>query len=453
MMSPPAKKRSVLLVNPWIHDFSAYDFWMKPLGLLYLGSILRSRGYEVSLLDCLNFTFLPEKFGAALKPPKRREFGRGHYYKEKIPKPDSLREIPRQYRRYGIPPESLRGLISTITRPDLILMTSSMTYWYPGLIETIRFLRQNIPEVPILLGGTYATLCFDHAQKHSGADRVLPGPWDKEKMQILSQYLGNPVLQGDADFASWPYPAFDLYPMMEYVCLLTRCGCPFSCTYCATSILTKGFESRPISEVVQEITHWRDQFGVGDFAFYDDALLINPSFHILPFLHEVIRRSMRCNFHTPNALHVKMIDEEVANLLFRGGFKTIRLGLETSNEGVQVETGGKVDNQDFRRAVRNLKKAGYSGEEIGVYLMVGLPGQRVEEVEESIAFVRETGAKPFLVEYSPIPGTPLFKKAKKMSPFDLENEPLFHNNSILPCQWEGFTGEDFRRLKERVRNY
>jgi radical SAM superfamily enzyme YgiQ (UPF0313 family) len=331
-------------------------------------------------------------------------------------------------------------------------MTSSMTYWYPGLIETIRFLRENIPEVPILLGGTYATLCFDHAQEHSGADRVLPGPWDKEKMQILSRYLGNPVLQADADFASWPYPAFDLYPRLEYICLLTRCGCPFSCSYCATSILTKGFESKPIPGVIQEITHWRDKFGVGDFAFYDDALLIDPSVHILPFLHEVIRRGIRCNFHTPNALHVKMIDEEVANLLFRGGFKTIRLGLETSNEAVQIETGGKVDNRDFRRAVRYLKKAGYSEKEIGVYLMVGLPGQRVEEVEESIAFVGETGANPFLVEYSPIPGTPLFEAAKKISPFDIENEPLFHNNSILPCQWQGFTWGDFRRLKEGLRN-
>jgi len=83
--------------------------------------------------------------------------------------------------------------------------------------------------------------------------------------------------------------------------------------------------------------------------------------------------------------------------------------------------------------------------------MAGLPGQRVEEVEESIAFVEETGANPLLVEYSPIPGTPLFEKAKKMSPFDIKNEPLFHNNSILPCQWEGFTWADFRRLRERLR--
>jgi radical SAM superfamily enzyme YgiQ (UPF0313 family) len=110
-----------------------------------------------------------------------------------------------------------------------------------------------------------------------------------------------------------------------------------------------------------------------------------------------------------------------------------------------------VDNREFHGAVRSLRRAGFSGEEIGAYLLAGLPGQRVEEVEESIAFVKETGAKPILVEYSPIPGTPLFEKAKKLSPFDVENEPLFHNNSILPCQWEEFTWADFRRLKQGLR--
>jgi radical SAM superfamily enzyme YgiQ (UPF0313 family) len=165
----------------------------------------------------------------------------------------------------------------------------------------------------------------------------------------------------------------------------------------------------------------------------------------------VIAKGVGCRFHTPNALHIQAIDEEVAGLLYRGGFRTIRLGLETANQVTQMETGGKVDNREFQRAVRNLKRAGYGGEEIGVYLMAGLPGQRVEEVEESIALVQESGAKPLLVEYSPIPGTPMFEQAKKMSPLDLENEPLFHNNSLFPCRWEGFTWEDFQGVKQKLR--
>jgi len=165
----------------------------------------------------------------------------------------------------------------------------------------------------------------------------------------------------------------------------------------------------------------------------------------------VKERDIQCNFHVPNGLHIKEIGEELADLLHHCHFKTLRLGLETSNEATQIETGGKVDNRSFEEAVKNLKRAGYSEKEIGVYVMAGLPGQRVGEVEESIAYVKEMGANPKLVEYSPIPQTPLFEEAKKKSKFALENEPLFHNNSILPCQWEGFTQADLERLKEKVK--
>jgi pyruvate-formate lyase-activating enzyme len=444
--------RSLLLVNPWIHDFSAYDLWMKPLGLLYLGGILRSRGFAVSLLDCVDFHSLPAGFTGGYPAPQRREFGRGHIYKEVIPKPPALKNIPRKFRRYGLPPAAVKEYLAGLPRPGLILVTSLMTYWYPGVTETIDFLKKHLPGTPIFLGGIYATLCPGHAQIHSGADQVLAGPWDEGKGRILEEVMGTRGDLGKEDFSVWPWPAFDLYPRLDYVCLLTRCGCPFACTYCASSRLARGLEARSPEAVIREIEHWNRKFGVQNFAFYDDALLIDAENHLKPILREVIRREHKCNFHTPNAVHVKTIDEEMAALLFRAGFKTIRLGFETADPAAQRETGGKVDNRDFRKAVKNLKKGGYRGEEIGVYLLAGLPGQQADELKESLSFVREEGAKPYLVEYSPIPGTPLFEKAKNFSPFNLENEPLFHNNSLLPCRGDGFTPGEYRKIKEDLKN-
>ena len=49
-MSP----RTILLINPWIHDVAAYDFWVRPLGLLYLASLLRAGGFSVRIIDCLD---------------------------------------------------------------------------------------------------------------------------------------------------------------------------------------------------------------------------------------------------------------------------------------------------------------------------------------------------------------------------------------------------------------
>jgi len=215
-------------------------------------------------------------------------------------------------------------------------------------------------------------------------------------------------------------------------------------------LLNNGFVRRDPTQVVEEIEYWTARFKIQNIAFYDDALLVEAQAHIVPILREIIRKGIQCNLHVPNGLHIREIDEEVAGLLFRSRFKTIRLGLETSNETEQLEPGGKVNNQEFRNAVRYLLKAGYASEEIGVYILAGLPGQRVEEVKESIALTREVGAKPILVEYSPVPGTKLFERAASMSQYDIKKEPLFHNNSLLPCQWEGFTLADYRKLKDAL---
>jgi radical SAM superfamily enzyme YgiQ (UPF0313 family) len=439
----------ILLINPWITDFSAYNFWIKPLGLLNIASLLRESGFRVTLIDCLDLSI------------KTKTYGDGKFFKTRIEKPFPLKSIPRHYSRYGIPEEMLLKGLSFIEEIDLICITSGMTFWYPGIFKVIEIIRKFFNKVPIILGGIYAILCYEHAKKYSGVDIVFNGSGELEALKLISTLTNLKIrtpnsLPAEAsaqagELRTGFYPAFDLYPQLNYACIATSRGCPFRCIYCASPFLLKGFVRRDPLKVVEEIVHWTTQYGVSNIAFYDDALLVGPSRHFIPMMKEVIERGIHCNFHAPNAIHIREIDEEVAELLFQSGFKTIRLGFESSIETTQIETGGKVNNQEFQRAVKNLKKAGYSKEEIGVYIMAGLPGQRVGEVEESIAFVRETGAKPMLVEYSPIPHTPLFEKAKKMSSFDLEHEPLFHNNSLLACQWDGFTLADFRRLKEGMR--
>jgi radical SAM superfamily enzyme YgiQ (UPF0313 family) len=437
----------ILLINPWITDFAAYNFWVKPLGLLHIASLLKANGFRITLIDCLDFSV------------KRKEYRDGKFFKIGIEKPIPLKSVRRNYSQYGIPVEMLLEKFSFIEPPDLIALTSGMTYWYPGVFKLIDISKKFFKSVPIILGGIYATLCYEHAKKYSGADVVFKGGNEWDAIKLISESIKFPISQslpgrqtGAFCIDMLPYPAFDLYPQLDYICIATSKGCPFRCSYCASHFLSKNFTRRDPSKVVDEIEYWTTQYPIHNIAFYDDALLVEPSRHINPILNEVIKRGIQCNFHTPNGLHVREMNKEIGALLFRSGFKTIRLGFETSNQATQIETGSKVDNLDFQNAVECLKRAGYRGEEIGTYIMVGLPGQRVEEAEESIAFVKETGAKPILVEYSPIPNTSLFEKAKQLSSYDIEHEPLFHNNSILPCQWDGFTLSEFKRLKEELRS-
>ena len=94
-----------------------------------------------------------------------------------------------------------------------------------------------------------------------------------------------------------------------------------------------------------------------------------------------------------------------------------------------------------------LRQAGFSPRSITAYVLAGLPGQNAAEVEMSVRHAARFGIRVQLAEYSPTPGSPLWSQAVGRSPFDLETEPLTHNNSILPMRWRGFTLGDLERLK------
>ncbi len=443
--------KNILLINSWIYDFAAYDFWLKPLGLLYLGSLLRRNNHQIHFIDCLD-PYHPA-MQATAKKPQRHAYGNGKFFRQVIEKPEKLKMISRNYCRYGITPDIFRDELSAHQDADIILITSLMTYWYPGVVESIKIIKEILPHVPVVLGGKYATLCYDHAIRYSGADYVISGAGDRQILQLMTDLFNEqPSFEPDKEnLDTLPYPAFDLVRKLEQVPLMTSRGCPFSCSYCASHLFNDKFRRRDPQKVVDEIEYWQKKFGVQNFTFYDDALLVNPAEMIIPLLKEVKKRNLSCYFHCPNGLHLREITTNISRLLYDSGFKTIRFGFETSDFNRQRETGGKVKNEELKRAVSFLKKAGYKMDDIGIYLLCGLPGQSAAEVRDSIEFVWECGAKPVLAEYSPIPGTKMWDEAVALSPFDIQGEPLYHNNSLLPCRNNDFSVAAYNELKRSLR--
>lgn len=396
-----------LLINPWIYDFSAYDLWMKPLGLLRVASRLREQGYEVSLLDCLD------------KRTRNDSYGCGKFKKTMVPKPDPIKKITRPYYRYGV---STENFLFAAPRPDEVFVGSGMTYWYPGVKETISLVRRAWNDMPVTLGGIYAILCKEHAIKNSGADYVTNG----ERIEST--------------------PAWDLVSSTSVMVVQTSYGCPFNCSYCGIKGLSEGkdfFQRDPV-DIVEEIEYYIERFSPKDIAFYDDALLVNSETHIKPILNEIIRRNIKCRFHTPNAVHARFIDKETALLMKNAGFVTIRLGLETSKS---ERRDNKVTNSEFLRAVRYLKEAGFVAGEISVYTMFGSPKEDdgPEDVLRDIKFVTETALVPVrLSAYSLVPGSNDYKRWKISEDLD----PLWHNKTIFPLLGGRYTLEKISELRQ-----
>jgi radical SAM superfamily enzyme YgiQ (UPF0313 family) len=435
----------ILLINPWIHDFAAYDFWAKPMGLLSIAGILKTHGFRLSYIDCL------DRFHQKAPPtdPFVR-YGRGPYHKTRIAKPEKLRDVPRHYSRYGIQPAWLMADLARIDPPDLVLVTSLMTYWYPGVQETIEHIRSVWPETPIVLGGIYARLCADHAREHAGADHVFVEPAEFDLLSLVQKFTGFSASKvfNPHDFDTYPYPALDLQSSINYIPILTTRGCPFDCAYCASSFLEPRLLRRSPASVIEEIEYWYARYEVKDFVLYDDAFMVDAEQHAKPILEEICRGGLDIRFHTPNALHIRGIDVDSAGLMQGAGFTTLRLGLETAEFDHRQKLDKKVSRAEFKRAVQCLLEAGFDKDQVGAYLLVGLPDQHMSAVEQSIRTVLDSGITPVPAYYTPIPHTALWPKAVAASRYDIAADPIFTNNAIMPCSQEPFSWGLLSRLKE-----
>ncbi len=438
--------KNILIINPWIYDFTAYDFWLRPLGLLYIASLLRKHtGFHLDFIDCLDRH--PSLYEKELKS---KPDGRGPFHKEEVPKPSLLKGIPRKYSRYGIPVSLFLDRLEHISTPDLVLVTCTMTYWYPGVQLVVELIRKKFGKVPVVLGGIYATLMPEHAKSHSGADVVYQGAGEMGIFSLIRDIFGDsssPDLQYET-LEEIPWPASDLLRRKDVQPILSSRGCPFRCSFCASPLLQKSFEQRSPFSVASEVEHHYRSHKIQNFAFYDDALLLMKENHIIPFLEEVVQKELPVFFHTPNGLHIREIDSELASLFKKANFQTLFLSQESVDKSVLAKAGSKVSDDDLEKAVVLLEKAGYKRHEINVYLMAGLPGQSLDGMRESVLHVQSLGAAPRLAYFSPVPGTQEWRDLVKMGYMAEDADPLLHNKLAFIYLSGDVTPQEFGSLRE-----
>jgi hypothetical protein len=304
-----------LVINPYAADFKLYDEWMHPLGLYFLIDLLRHNGFEVRFFNCLERTI----------HERSKKFNTGEFHNEEIEKPSLFSAIPRKFKRYGRPLQDLTDFLEAAQRPDLICIGSMMTYWLPGVTYTADTIVSRFPDVPIVIGGCAARLIPETMAAYMPQHITISTSMIESGSIVLHPSL--PPLSPKTPLSL--RPGLEMLPRPVHGPLLASLGCPMRCSFCASSYLQGAFRRRDPSLILDEINCCIAGNTITDFAFFDDALLYEPERGVVPLCNTLIDRKYNIRLHAPNGLHLRGIDEILAILMKRCGFRTLRFGYES----------------------------------------------------------------------------------------------------------------------------
>lgn len=401
----------ITLVNPPVEDFFSTGLRRQPLGLLYIASSLRGAGYDPELLNC----HTPKK--QVLDIPA--ELG---YLREFINHPDPELRFPfANYAHYGMSWGEIEKRIRD-SRSDLYLVSSLFTTYYRETERIINLIRRYSPGAAVAAGGYHPTLHTGSFLKSSGTDYVIRGEGEIAAVK-LADILNNggsaesipgviSVKTGGDNYSSMAespdvrslrYSARDLLMQRDFkayrkifVSMITSRGCPNRCEFCTgKTVWGNRYRSRGSDDVMREISECAEKSGAEIINFEDDNLFPSKK-RAHEFLEAIIAMKEKTGscieFTAMNGVSLENIDEDIVRLMRHAGFNDLNISLVTQSAEVQAASGRPFNSDRFRRIAQCAKKEGMH---VRGYFILGMPGQSMSEIEDTISFMKGLGIAVF----------------------------------------------------------
>tara|TARA_B100000315_G_scaffold41491_1_gene36391 strand:+ start:6164 stop:7579 length:1416 start_codon:yes stop_codon:yes gene_type:complete len=326
------------------------------------------------------------------------------------------------------------------TKPDLLGITTT-TPSFDVISELSNRIHSKMPALPIILGGPHATGSPEESALTRGVSAVVLGEGEATFLDIYDAVKDKRSLEnipgiclkvnGSVSFAekrpliedldTLPLPARDLLPMHLYYSpptkslsedraanIISSRGCPFHCTYCLADMMwdTK-YRHRSPRNVISEIEHLINTYGVKEFNFNDDLFTANKK-----------RLKNICELLIEKKLNIKWIcmsradyiQPEILKIMKKAGCGKIAMGLESGSEKVLKVMKKQIDLSRSIEAVREIKKAKIK---VGVAFVIGHVGETVETIKETIKMAKKCNPDTIaFFQASPYPGTEFYNMVK-----------------------------------------
>jgi anaerobic magnesium-protoporphyrin IX monomethyl ester cyclase len=428
-----------------------------PLGILSISATLRKAGHDVSLYDAI--VGADEKRWGA-------ECGNGVY-------------------RMGATWEEIRRVVDE-TCPDVVGISNQYSSQLDNAILTARVVKEVSQNITVVVGGPHASVMPSSFFEEPGkVEFAVMGEGERTMLELITclesendprTVDGLAFVEGGRlvltkkrqfinDLDTIPLPAYELLDMERYfyfnqkgrdgresyrypgsersVSMITSRGCPFKCIFCSIHLsMGRKFRAHSVDYVLNHIRHLRKNYHINHLHFEDD----NFSFDMSRFdkiLDGILANRFGITWDTPNGVRADYLNAAIIKKCKESKCTYLRIGVESANEDVNK----KIVKKHLRiSAVNNIARlCEKAGIDLEAFYIIGLPGETVAQMQDTIDFAIHQETKHGLTPYgmftaTPLIGTELYKICLERGYLAKE---LSSSNMATATQGEGIitTGE------------
>jgi radical SAM superfamily enzyme YgiQ (UPF0313 family) len=308
-------------------------------------------------------------------------------------------------------------------------------------LEFAAFVREVLPDVPIIWGGWHTSFAAQQAMEDPRVDVVVRGMGERTFVEVvraietggsLGSILGIHYRE-DGKIAStpdrpledinrYPPPAYDLIDPKRYLLqtvngdrqastIFSR-GCPFACDFCLDS--KNQWVGLSIERMLTDIEFWLG-YGANRILFYDGNFFLGRG-RLLEFCEALIKRELPSRVRwiaTAVGRRVAKMDDELLARLKRAGLMQVAIGAESGSDELLSRITNKTTVETTLEAVRRLTRHGINQH---LFFMIGYPDEPADALENTLDFVVKLkkinpNVTLFLNYVTPLPGSEVFRIA------------------------------------------
>jgi len=361
-------RNKILLIRPEnVYSYNNYP----PLNLISIGSVLKSAGYDVKIINCAF-----EK--------------------------DSLKTIETE----------LGGTLFV----GISLLTSEV----PDAYKIIRFIKEK-SDIPIVVGGWHCTLFPEQMAKCEYVDYVVAGEGEGHILEIAG-IIKNGEKREDkifhrkiVDLDTLPLPEYSIdnnierfissyltdklsehvKQPMRWLPYESSRGCPSQCTFCINTVSgNTRYRKKSAEKVISEIERIVKKYNLTHLKIVDDNFFVDIK-RVREICTGIIDKRLsitwdaecRCDYFND-----RLLNDETLKLAKKAGLVQLTLGIESGSPHTLKLMKKGITPEQAEYAVKKCNEYGIIARSS---FIIEIPGETIDDIRQTIAFIRKLRKYPY----------------------------------------------------------